>query len=98
MFNYRIKKYIGSYAAALGRVDGIIFTGGVGENGDLTRGPVCANMECMDLYLDEEKNKKTIRGKEGFIQAENSKVKVAVIPTNEELVIALETEAIVNDN
>ena len=98
MFNYRIKKYIGSYAAALGRVDGIIFTGGVGENGDLTRGPVCANMECMDLYLDEEKNKTTIRGKEGFIHADHSKVKVAVIPTNEELVIALETEAIVNDN
>lgn len=97
MFNYRIKKYIGSYAAALGRVDGIIFTGGVGENGDLTRGPVCANMECMDLYLDDEKNKATIRGKEGFIQADNSKVKVAVIPTNEELVIALETEAIIND-
>jgi acetate kinase len=97
MYNYRIKKYIGAYAAALGRVDGIIFTGGVGENGDLTRGPVCADMECMGLYLDEEKNKSTIRGKEGFIEADNSKVKVAVIPTNEELVIALETEAIIND-
>jgi acetate kinase len=97
MFNYRIKKYIGSYAAALGRVDGIIFTGGVGENGDLTRGPVCANMEYMELYLDEEKNKEIIRGKEGFINADNSKIKVAVIPTNEELVIALETEAIIND-
>ena len=97
MYNYRIKKYIGAYAAALGRVDGIIFTGGVGENGDLTRGPVCANMEYMDLYLDEEKNKATIRGKEGFIEADHSRVKVAVIPTNEELVIALETEAIIND-
>jgi acetate kinase len=97
MYNYRIKKYIGAYAAALGRVDGIIFTGGVGENGDLTRGPVCANMECMDLYLDEEKNRTTVRGKEGFINADHSKVKVAVIPTNEELVIALETEAIIND-
>jgi acetate kinase len=51
----------------------------------------------MDLYLDEEKNKTMIRGKEGFIEADNSKVKVAVIPTNEELVIALETEAIIND-
>ncbi len=98
MFNYRIKKYIGSYAAALGRVDGIIFTGGVGENGDLTRGPVCANMEYMELYLDEEKNKEIIRGKEGFIHADNSKVKIAIIPTNEELVIALETEVIINDN
>lgn len=98
MYNYRIKKYIGSYAAALGRVDGIIFTGGVGENGDLSRGPVCADMGYMGLYLDEEKNKATVRGKEGFIEAENSKVKVAVIPTNEELVIALETEAIIKDN
>ncbi|MEA2078022.1 MAG: acetate kinase [Candidatus Marinimicrobia bacterium] len=98
MYNYRIKKYIGSYAAALGRVDGIIFTGGVGENGDLTRGPVCNNMEYMDLYLDEKKNKEVIRGKEGFIHADNSKVKIAVIPTNEELVIALETEAIIHDN
>lgn len=96
MYNYRIKKYIGAYAAALGRVDGIIFTGGVGENGDLTRGPVCEDMEYMGLYLDEEKNKATIRGKEGFIEADHSMVKVAVIPTNEELVIALETEAIIN--
>jgi acetate kinase len=92
MYNYRIKKYIGAYAAVLGKVDGIIFTGGVGENADLTRGPVCRDMEYMGLYLDEQKNKETIRGKEGFIEAENSKVKIAVIPTNEELVIALETE------
>jgi acetate kinase len=92
MYNYRIKKYIGSYAAVLGRVDGIIFTGGVGENADLTRGPVCRNMEYMGLRLDEKKNISTIRGKEGFIHADDSKVKIAVIPTNEELVIALETE------
>ncbi len=96
MYNYRIKKYIGAYAAALGRVDGVIFTGGVGENGDLTRGPVCENMDYMGMYIDEKKNKATIRGKEGFIEAANSKIKVAVIPTNEELVIALETEAIIN--
>jgi acetate kinase len=98
MYNYRIKKYIGAYAAALGRVDGIIFTGGVGENGPLSRGPVCSDMDYMNLYIDEEKNEAMIRGKEGFIEAENSKVKIAVIPTNEELVIALETEAIINDN
>lgn len=98
MYNYRIKKYIGAYAAVLGRVDGIIFTGGVGENADLTRGPVCRDMEYMGLYLDEQKNKETIRGKEGFIQAEDSKVMIAVIPTNEELVIALETEQIIKDN
>ncbi len=95
MYNYRIKKYIGAYAAALGHVDGIIFTGGVGENADLARGPVCRNMEYMSMRLDEEKNKETIRGKEGFIHSEDSKVKIAVIPTNEELVIALETESIV---
>jgi acetate kinase len=98
MYNYRIKKYIGAYAAALGRVDGVIFTGGVGENGDLTRGPVCENMDYMGMYIDEKKNKETIRGKEGFINADHSKVKIAVIPTNEELVIALETAAIINDN
>lgn len=98
MYNYRIKKYIGSYAAVLGRVDGIIFTGGVGENADLTRGPVCENMNYMGLRLDEEKNLATIRGKEGFIHADDSKIKVAVIPTNEELIIALETEAIIKDN
>ncbi len=98
MYNYRIKKYIGSYAAALGRVDGIIFTGGVGENADLTRGPVCENMEYMGLYLDKKKNIETVRGKEGFIHADDSKVKIAVIPTNEELVIALETESIIKDN
>lgn len=96
MFNYRIKKYIGTYAAVLGRVDGIIFTGGVGENGDLSRGPVCRDMDFMCMTLDEEKNKAMIRGKEGFIEGDDSKVKIAVIPTNEELVIALETEAIVS--
>jgi acetate kinase len=98
MYNYRIKKYIGSYAAVLGRVDGIIFTGGVGENADLTRGPVCSNMEYMGLRLDEKKNIETIRGKEGFIHTADSKVKIAVIPTNEELVIAQETEAIISNH
>ncbi len=97
MFNYRIRKYIGAYAAALGHVDGIIFTGGVGENGPLTREPVCGNLECMGCYIDDEKNDAVIRGKEGFISTDDSRVKVAVIPTNEELVIALETEAIVNN-
>ena len=98
MYNYRIKKYIGAYAAVLGRVDGIIFTGGVGENADLTRGPVCRDMEYMDLKLDEKKNRETVRGKEGFIHAKDSKVMIAVIPTNEELVIALETENSIKEN
>ncbi|MDD3095980.1 MAG: acetate kinase, partial [Candidatus Marinimicrobia bacterium] len=98
MYNYRIKKYIGAYAAVLGRVDGIIFTGGVGENADLARGPVCRDMEYMDLKLDEKKNRETVRGKEGFIHAKDSKVMIAVIPTNEELVIALETENSIKEN
>lgn len=98
MYNYRIKKYIGMYAAVLGRIDGIIFTGGVGENADLTRGPVCRDMEYMGMFLDEQKNKETTRGNEGFIHAEDSKVMIAVIPTNEELVIALETESIIRQN
>jgi acetate kinase len=89
-YNYRIKKYVGAYAAALGGVDILVFTGGVGENQWLTRAAVCEDMEYMGIKLDEGKNK-SVRGIEAVISAEDSLVKVVVIPTNEELVIALDT-------
>jgi len=94
-YNYRIKKYIGSYAAALGGADILIFTGGVGENQWQIRATVCENMEFMGIKLDEEKNK-TVRGTEAVISAEDSLVKVAVIPTDEEYMIAMDTLKIVS--
>ncbi|MCK5519996.1 MAG: acetate kinase [Candidatus Marinimicrobia bacterium] len=94
IFAYRVKKYIASYAAALGGVDGIVFTGGIGENSKLLRENVLDEMEFMGVVLDKEKNRNFKGGSEGFICADESTVKVAVIPTNEELVIAIDTEKI----
>ncbi len=92
IFHYRIKTQIGSYIAALNGVDIIIFTAGVGENGPETREAILKDMEFFGIVLDKEKNK--VRGKIQEISAENSKVKIFVIPTNEELVIARETKKI----
>ena len=89
-YNYRIKKYIGSYAAALGGLDILVFTGGVGENHCRSRAAVCENMEFMGIKLDKDKNKNS-QGIEAVISAEDSSVKVVVIPTDEELMIALDT-------
>ncbi|MEN6589253.1 MAG: acetate kinase [Proteiniphilum sp.] len=89
-YNYRIKKYIGSYAAALGGVDILVFTGGVGENQAVTRSEVCKNMEFMGIDLDEELNA-SVRAKEVIISKPSSKVKVLIIPTDEELTIAKDT-------
>jgi acetate kinase len=94
MFCYRLKKYIGSYMAVLGNVDAITFTGGIGENVPLVREKSLSNMEMFGIKIDIEKNKKII-GKEGEISSEDSKVKVFVIPTNEELRIAFDTYQIV---
>ena len=94
MYFYRIKKYIGAYAAALGGVDIIVFTGGVGENQASCRAGACEGLEFMGVKLDQEKNK--IRGEEAVISAEDSKVKVVVIPTDEELMIASDTMDILN--
>ena len=93
MYFYRIKKYIGAYAAALGGVDVILFTGGVGENQASCRAGVCKGLEFMGVKLDAEKNK--VRGEEAIISAADSKVKVVVIPTDEELLIASDTRDIV---
>ena len=94
MYFYRIKKYIGAYAAALGGVDIILFTGGVGENQAHCRSEVCEGLEFMGVKIDLEKNK--VRGEEAIISADDSKVTVAVIPTDEELMIASDTLAILN--
>ena len=94
MYFYRIKKYIGAYAAALGGVDIIVFTGGVGENQASCRVGACEGLEFMGVKLDMEKNK--VRGEEAVISAEDSKVKVVVIPTDEELMIASDTMDILN--
>lgn len=90
MYNYRIKKYVGAYAAAMGGCDIIVFTAGVGENQYSMREQVCAGMEYMGVKLDVEKNK-TVRGEEAVISTPDSKVTVCVIPTDEELMIATDT-------
>lgn len=92
MYFYRIKKYIGAYAAALGGVDIIVFTGGVGENQATARWGACEGLEYMGVKLDAEKNK--VRGEEKVISTDDSKVKVVVVPTDEELMIATDTLAI----
>jgi acetate kinase len=93
MFHYRIRKYIGAYAASMGGVDLIVFTGGIGENADLSREAICRDFEFLGLEFDKSKNK-GLRSKEALINADNSKVKVMVIPTDEEMAIAMETERI----
>jgi acetate kinase len=95
MYSYRIKKYIGAYTAAMGGVDVIVFAGGIGENDTATRENVLSNMEFLGIHIDLEKNS-SIRGKESIISTPESKVKVMVIPTNEELVIAQDTLEIVS--
>ena len=95
MYNYKIKKYIGAYAAAMGGVDIIVFTAGVGENQTSMRSEACKGLEFMGVKIDEAKNA-TIRGKEAIISAPDSKVTVVVIPTDEELMIASDTMALVS--
>jgi len=95
VFCYRIKKYIGAYTAALGGLDAMVFTGGIGENSSEVRKEVLSNLEVLGIELDEEKN--LMKDGERVITKDNSKVKVFVIPTNEELVIALDTAQIVNE-
>lgn len=94
MFDYMLKKYIGAYILVLGGLDALVFTAGIGENDWETRYEACKNMEFMGLYLDVEKNKNT-RGVLEEISLPESKVKVYVIPTNEELMIARDTKCII---
>jgi len=96
MYTYRIKKFIGSYVAAMGGVDLIVFTGGIGENDVAVREAALKDMEFFGIEMDDELNKKS-RGKEVVITSKDSKVTVAIIPTDEELVIAQDTMQIVKE-
>ena len=95
MQRYQIRKFVGSYAAAMDGVDAIVFTGGIGENTTDLRASVCKNLSFMGIKIDETMNKKYVRGKEGELSTPESKVRIYVIPTNEELVIARDTKEIV---
>ncbi len=92
---YQVRKLIGSYVAAMDGVDAIVFTGGIGENTFDLRADVCKNLSYLGIEFDDAANEIMRRGKEGEISTANSKVKVYVLPTNEELVIARDTKAIV---
>lgn len=94
IFTYRIKKYIGAYAAAMGGLDVVVFTAGIGENSAMVREMVCRDMDFLGIKLDQEKNNGN-HHKEAIVSTPDSGVKVMVVPTNEELVIALDTATIV---
>jgi acetate kinase len=94
MYAYRIKKYVGAYMAALGRVDALVFTAGVGEHSDIVRQLVCQDLDHWGILLDPQKNKQGGTAAVTEIQAADSAVKILIIPTNEELEIASETREI----
>lgn len=94
MFEYQCRKYIGSYIAAMGGVDAIVFTAGIGENQERTRRNIIDGLQFLDIKIDPDKNK--VRGKEMIISPDNCKAAVMVVPTNEELAIALETQILVS--
>jgi len=93
IYAYRLKKYIGAYFTVMNGVDIIVFTGGIGENMPILREMVCTNLNSLGIIIDRKKNRITKNGILDF-SGEDSKVKLLKIPTNEELMIALETEAI----
>jgi len=90
IFAYRVKKYIGAYAAVLGGLDVLVFTGGIGENAYYIRSKICQGLEFLGVHLDEDRNRDPVKWR-GVISAEDSPVKVLVIPTREDLIIARET-------
>jgi len=92
IFCYRAKKYLGAYLAALGGTEAILFSGGIGEKSPEVRARICEGMEWCGILIDPLRNKELI-GQEGEISSENSRVRVFVIPTDEELIIARETAA-----
>ena len=94
-FIYDVKKYVGSYAAVMGGVDAVVFTAGIGENTIGIRQGVAEGLEFFGVKIDAEKNKNMPRGEETVISADDSKAKILVIPTNEELMIALDTAELV---
>ena len=94
IFCYRARKYIGAFLASMGGADAIVFTGGIGENSPDVRARICAGMEWAGIHLDPQKNQDTV-GREGKISAEDSKLLVYAIPTNEELLIARDTVRVI---
>ena len=96
VYTYRIKKYIGAYYAALGHLDGIVFTAGIGENSPEIREMCCDNLSKLGIIIDTKKNRTTDKG-EREISAPDSQVKILVIPTNEELRIAQETKRVIEN-
>jgi acetate kinase len=90
VFCYRVKKYLGAYAAVLGTLDAVVFTGGIGENAPAIRAQCCDQLAQLGIVLDRRRNAAVIR-REGEIQSKQSRVKVLVIPTDEEAVIARDT-------
>lgn len=97
MYNYKIKKYVGAYLAAMNGADAICFTAGVGENDITVRKEICKDMEYAGLIFDEQANKNFKRGEETLISTPDSKIKVYIIPTNEELMLARDTYCIVSE-
>ena len=95
IFAYSVKKYIGAYAAAMGGVDAVVFTAGIGENGVGVRAKCVEGLEFMGIIIDGEKNK--VRGKELDVSADGATVRTLIIPTNEELMIALDTKMIASE-
>jgi acetate kinase len=95
MYHYRIKKYVGAYAAALEGLDILVFAGGIGENSPESREAICKGLEFIGIELDKKKNN-SVRAREMVISTDNSKVKIMVVPTNEELVIAIDTMHIIS--
>ncbi|MBR5246835.1 MAG: acetate kinase [Clostridia bacterium] len=96
ILGYQIKKFIGAYTAAMDGIDAIVFTGGIGENADDLRDNICNELSYLGIEINNEIGKTLVKGKEGELSTENSKVKVYVLPTNEELAIARDTKDIVN--
>ncbi len=96
ILSYQIKKFIGAYTAAMDGLDAIVFTGGIGENADDLRDNICNELSYLGIEINNEIGRTLVKGKEGELSTENSKVKVYVLPTNEELAIARDTRDIVN--
>ena len=98
MYVYRLRKYIGSYAAALGRLDALVFTGGIGENAAQIRRDTCQDLDLLGIAIDDLKNEQPSR-EAREIQSDASRVKILVVPTNEELEIADQTKLVLeNEN
>nr|NIT30785.1 acetate/propionate family kinase [Armatimonadota bacterium] len=95
IYCYRVRKYIGAYAAALGGLDALVFTAGIGENSPLVRKESCQGLEFMDIQIDDARNERASGKQAKQIQTDGSKVKIFSIPTNEELVIAQETRRVI---